>query len=392
MSAALERLGPIHNSHLTAIRRCKRKFAYAFIEGIQPKLPGLPLARGIWLHYCLEAQFLRWGIDAGTILHVPESINVDGVGEVFIVTYHPEDGPYLEIRYDKGSSSFPLSAAGMLRLLTEKVWSRLFDQEKEKYTEDGYGLPEACTRILTEYFYYWKDKPQPEVLLVEIDWSREYEGVTFEGRTDYVVRRPDKGNLIVCGDWKSTKNQPPPFFKFMESQLNLYPWGVAPKLEELGVPVKGIEGMVAEFDYLSTKLPTKPSINKDGSMSKRKINTTYLTLVNFIKENDLKWKASDIEAFLAKNEREFFMRDTFPRNKKVVKALLDENVSDCKTMGEVLEDPSRVTRTVSRNCNWDCDFQELCQGELYQLDMSRVRKTQYEARSNSHAGIVEKDD
>ena len=383
-------LGPIHNSHLTAFRRCKRKFHYAFIEGIQPKQPALPLARGIWLHYCLEAQFLKWGLEDETLLQVPESINVDGIGPVSV----DRDNRNLVVYFDEDNwYTYPLSAKGMLRVLTEHVWSRLLEGEKEKYTEDGHNLPEACKRILTEYFYYWKNEFENrdfEILLVEVEWKRSFNSHEREGRIDYVLR--NKRGQIVVGDWKSTKSEPHPEYKFMESQLHLYAWGVQPLLQELGVPKEELKHTIVEFDYLSTKLPTTPSLNQDGSMSKRKINTTYLTLVNFLKEKNLKWSKKEVNEFLEKTEKAFFDRKTLPRSKAVIDSLLAEDSEDIEGISRLAQGSAQPTRSVSIRCAWDCDFMDLCKGELYNQDMRYIRKTEYEPRNNSHAGVVAKDD
>jgi hypothetical protein len=391
MTHVNELIGPVHNSHLTAIRRCKNKFKYAYIEGIQPRMPALPLARGIWIHYCLEAQFTRWGLEDGTLLIPHGIIQVDGVGAVVI---DPSSMEMLvpDEEAEEGIAEYPLSASGMLQLLTEQVWSHLFPEEHEKYTEDNHTLPEAVERILTEYFYFYREQFTNrtfKILLVEVAWKRAYKGQEFEGRADYVIQM-DSG-LIVCGDWKSTKREPHAEYKFMESQLHLYPWGIAPMLEELGVDREHIEMMAVEFDYLSTKLPTTPSQNKDGSISKRKINTTYLTLGNALREYGLKWSEEQIEEFLARNEKEFFIRKRLPRGRKVIRTLLDENLSDSEDIVRLVEG-GVASRTVTHNCSWDCDFMELCKGELYGQNMSKVRKTQYEPRTNSHAGVVEKDD
>ena len=387
MVKTLADLGPLHNSHFTAIRRCKQKFKYAFVEGIQPKQPALPLARGIWIHYMEQAQFLKWGIEDKSLLEVPDTINVDGVGEVTVAAYAPAK-PSLIV----GDTTYPLSAKGMLQLLTEQVWSRLFDEEKEKYTEDGHTLPEACERILTEYFYYWRSyftDRDFKVLLVEAAWSREYEGTVREGRIDYVLE--NKRGQIVVGDWKSTKKQPHPEYKFMESQLHLYAWGIVPLLEELKVDKKKLKNIVVEFDYLSTKLPTIPSRNQDGSVSKRKINTTRLTLINFLNENKLKWSDEQVEEYLDRTERVFFERKLLPRNQKVTETLLNQDLADTKDILSVVTSPETASRTVTLNCDWDCDFIELCKNELYGNDVRHIRNSQFEARSNSHAGVVEKD-
>lgn len=394
MAAINNYIGAVHNSHLVAYRRCKKKYSYAYIENIQPKVPALPLARGIWIHYCLEAQFLKWGIEDGTLLQTPESIRVDGIGEVLI-----QRDSLMPIDLEE-NVTYPLSAAGMLSLLTEHVWNRLFDAEHEKYTEDGHTLPEAVKRILEEYFYNYRNQFKArdfDILLVECDWKRAYQGVEFEGRLDYIIRMHDTG-LIVCGDWKSTKQEPHAEYKFMESQLNLYPWGVAPYLVECGIPKEDVNNMAVEFDYLSTKLPTTPKQNKDGTLSKAKINTTYLTLTRALKDYGKKWSDDQIEDYLANNTREFFQRKRLPRNKKVVKTLLEENIYDADKMGDMHGDivnrnlPQAATRSQSLKCSWDCDFLDLCKGELYGQDVRYLRKTQYEARKNTETGVEEKDD
>ncbi len=178
----------------------------------------------------------------------------------------------------------------------------------------------------------------------------------------------------------------------MESQLHLYVWGIAQMLVELGLDKKEVEAMAVEFDYLSTKLPTKPQQNKDGSISKRKINTTYLTLINTLKEYGLKWKREDVDAFLARNEKVFFDKKKMPRNLKVVRTLLDENLADTEEIIRIVEDPSKVTRTVTLKCEYDCDFLALCMAELYGQNTKTLRLKEYEPRSNSHAGVVDKDE
>lgn len=389
MAALSELLGPVHNSHLVAARRCEKKFEYSYIRNIQAKRPSLPLARGIWIHYCLEAQYLRWGLEDKTLLTFNNSINIDGVGKVLI----DEDSKTLVVEDENETFTYPLTASGMLELLTAHVWGRLFPQEHEKYTENGYTLPQAVEKILTEYFYFYRDEfinREFKVLLVEADWRRSYKDIEFEGRIDTVIE--DKSGLIVCRDWKSTKQEPSAEYKFMESQLHLYPWGVAPQLVEAGIPSDAVENMAVEFDYLSTVLPTKPSQNKNGALSVKKINTTYLTLMEALKEYGLKWSKTDIESFLDKNEKTFFSRKRMPRNKRVVKNLLEENVSDARELERLLIGEKTPTRTVNKNCAWDCDFLPLCKADLYGQDVRNIMLKEFEARTNTHSGTEVEDE
>lgn len=383
----IEKLGPIHNTHLNTIRHCERKFKYSFIDGIQIKQPSLPLARGSWLHYCLGAQFLRWGIEDKTLLDIPDSMHVDDLGNILI---DPKKLKLVILIEDEDTRFYDLSASGMLDLLIDEIYSRLFDAEKEKYVEEGVELPVAVEKILTEYFYNYRDKfkksNRPEILLVEHSWSREYKGVPFEGRLDYLIR---DGNLLVCGDWKSTASTPHAEFKFMESQLHLYPWGLAPYLLEQGLEKKYVDNMAIEFDYLITKLPTVPSQNQDGTISKRKINTTYLTLVSALKDYEMKWSKERIERYLEDNGMDFFENKRLPRNKKVTQTILDEALLSAEVMDTLIQHPDRAIRSVDRSCSFKCEFLDLCKGELYGQNVSPLLKKNYEKRvTTHHAGAV----
>lgn len=388
-------VGPVHNSHLGAIKQCEQKFHYSFNEQIEAKHPSLPLSRGIWLHYMLEAQHLRWGWEAGTLLDgLPESMRFDDLGECPII-YDEHDKssvfvvvPELEEDKDAGvaareESAYPLSAKGVLELLTDHVWGRLLQGEHDRYTEDDHTLPEACRRLLREYFYHYGSWPLPEgakILGVEVEWQREHNDVVFEGKIDLIY---ESDGLIVVRDWKTTKSPPDNEFKFMDTQLNLYPWGITPWLIEHGIDPKRATHSAVEYDYLVTKLPTTPSLNKDGTVSKRKIATSKLTVMDFVKANNLKWRKSDLEHYLDNytTGAVFFEQRLTPRNQRVIHRLLDEDVATANRMLPILTDERVPIRTVGRHCTFMCDFLPLCKGELFGDDVRYIRKTQYQPRN-----------
>lgn len=400
-----ELIGPVHNSHLSAIKQCEQKFDYSFNQQIEAKHPSLPLSRGIWLHYMLEAQHLRWGWEADTLLGgLPEFLKFDDIGECPII-YDEHDKsstfvvvPELKEDRDKGIAArkeavYPLSAKGVLDLLTEQVWSRLLPGEHDRYTEDDHTLPEACRRLLREYFYHYNKWPLPEgakILGVEVNWQREHNGVEFEGKADLVY---ETNGLVVVRDWKTTKSAPDNEFKFMDSQLNLYPWGLTPWLMEQGYDVKKATHSAVEYDYIMTKLPTTPSLNKDGSVSKRKIATTRLTVMDFVKREGLMWKTQHLDHYLDNytTGTQFFEQRLVPRNQRVIHRLLEENIATAERMLPILKSERVAIRTVGKHCTFMCDFLPLCKGELYGDDVRYIRKTEYQPR-NYLAHDREKDD
>lgn len=365
-------LAPVHNSQINCARRCLRQYRYAYVERLEPKRVSLPLARGQWLHYGLAAEHIRRGHEKGSLLTVP-ILEIDDVGMVYP---EPEKGGItVPFDDDRQAHTYELSWQGMIELLTQEVWMRLFPEEQEDYFENGYYLPEASRKILRSYFHWWKKTlEEEEPLLVEQSWQRQHDsGYTFEGRIDLLLR-DRKGNLVLR-DWKSTKSAPKSSWKLMESQLHIYPWGIDSILRQHSL------GKIAyiEFDYLLTKPPTKPKQNQDGSLSKAKIDTDALTYLEALKEYGIeitpehKKKLKEL-----KEDNTFFQRHPSPRSNKVTKQILDEALQTATVMKQIHERPDAgQVRTVRQSCDWDCSYQDLCQGELWGNDVSTIRKREY---------------
>lgn len=366
-------LAPIHNSQINCARRCLRQYRYAYVERLEPKRVSLPLARGQWLHYGLAAEHIRLGHEKGSLLMVP-ALEIDDVGMV----YPRVDDGTMEVpkTEDRAARTYDLSWQGMVDLLTTEVWMRLFPEEQEDYFENGYYLPNAVRKILRSYFYWWRDVlAEEEPLLIEQPWQRQHaSGHTFEGRIDLLLR-DRKGNLVLR-DWKSTKSAPKSSWKLMESQLHIYPWGIDSilKWHELG------EVAYIEFDYLLTKPPTKPKQNQDGSLSKAKIETDALTYLEALREYGIeitpehKKKLKEL-----KEDNPFFQRHPSPRSKKVTNQILDEALQTAEVMKQIHErPPAGAVRTVRQSCDWDCSYQDLCMGELWDNDVSTIRKREFQ--------------
>lgn len=372
-------LEPVHNSQLTAARRCLRQYRYAYLERLEPLRPRLPLTRGIWIHYCLQAESLRSGLEKGSLLEVPTSFEIEDVGTVQIdLGVNEDDDPQLTVLDGDGVeiSHYDLSWEGMLELLTAHVWMRLFPEEQEDYYEAGMYLPEAVRRILRGYHYHWrKQLDGEEPLLVEASWQRTHEesGFVFEGRIDLLVR--NERGLVVLRDWKSTSRAPSGSWKLRESQLHIYPWGIAPKLQALGID--RIDKI--EFDWILTKPPTKPQQNKDGSLSKRQIDTDAITYYEALKEYGIEITAEHKRKIkeLLKQDK-FLFRDDAPRSKKVTDQILDEAVKTSWIIQQIHDRPELgEVRSARQSCEWDCDFTDLCLGELYGQDTSPIRKKSF---------------
>lgn len=375
----------VHHSSLAALKRCPQKFKYAYADKLERKREALPLRRGLWLHSMRQADSLRRGFEAGTLLRAPEEIDVPGVGKPVLVKAYSGT-----LMLTDSKNEYPLTWKGMLGLLVDETYAWMPDEAKAEYAEDGVELPDACRLIMRGYQHYWrKELAAEKVLLVEEKWERlDTSGaapVEYAGRIDLILLDA-KGRLTIR-DWKTTKSLPDEGYRLRERQRVLYGWGAGPLLSELLPPGEAASPRL-ELDYLITRNPPRPKINKDGSLSKtftleskRPVNTTTVAFVDALREAGMDPK--DHLDYLRSphgDGRSFFVRKDMPLNGKVVNATLLENAQVAQLGEQILAHPSLAYRVEDRSCRWTCDFGDLCLGDLYGQDTSTIRKRDYQIR------------
>ena len=394
----MSRAGAFHYSELNAVRRCPQKHKYAYVEGLKSKAEALNLKRGLWLHSMLQADALKRGLEHGSLLEVPEVIDVAGIDGP--VTVNPDLGSLEGLVTSE--ASYPLSWKGMLQLLTEHSDYALLPEDviEERYTVGGQDLPTACRNIMRGYLWQYRDVlPKRKPLLVEATWARTLEGevpVDMEGRAD-LVEINEKG-MVCLVDWKSTKGMPGQEFKLMESQRYIYLWGLEPVLAEHGLKVQ----MLA-FDYLITSTPTKPKQNLPkkpkqptkanpepeqptpnelkGELSAAKIKTTPLVYFEALKEYGLELTDHHREVInQLETDSDFYRRVDMPVNKKALRTVLHETASAARVADLFRQHPEAVYRNVDRSCDYMCDFQQLCNAELHGQDAETIKAHYYEPR------------
>lgn len=129
---------------------------------------------------------------------------------------------------------------------------------------------------------------------------------------------------------------------------------------------KNIEGTC--WDYIRTKAPSRPEINKDGSLSKRKIDTLPNVIRDVLKghryehiRNSEAYKSLVDAARL--NMPTYFQRVYTPVKKQLTKYVWDEFISTAREMRDYMETPREPVMTIGRHCSW-CQFEPLCRAKL----------------------------
>jgi len=310
-------------SEIMTRRRCPMQHYYAYKLKLEKKVPGLPLTLGSLGHRLLEAKYR------------------DG-------DWRPELEKYVE-----------------------EEWGKMFEEQQAEYGD----LPGEAERLMRGYDYFWKnDKWKP--LGTEVSFLvRLTEKIGIAGVIDLIVE--DTNGKIWVVDHKFVKSIPEDDYLLMELQTTLYYFATVLKYG------KGkVAGVI--LNYIRTKAPTIPKINKDGTLSKAKVDTDIPTLMQVIKENNL--NQDDYKELIERAEvtsRQFYVRKRLDRPINLLKIALKEaaaTVIDCYS-----ERP--LTRTIIKQCSWDCDYLPICFAELQGHDTKFLIKQQYKIKEGKNQEV-----
>lgn len=310
-----------NQSRLKTFDRCPKQYEYKYVELLEPKKKSRPLFLGSWVHAALETHYKQGDWKIGHQQYVNE-------------------------------------------------WNKLFEEErialqtKGKSKKPGPPFPQVVESIMRSYLWYYREedwKPAFVETVLEVPTPLKINGkiFIFKGRLDLVVQ--DEEGLYWLVDHKTASQIPQPTaFHAMDPQLMLYPWAAQ---IQMGIQISGVI-----YNYVKSKGPSVPKLNKDGSISKKKIVTDYPTLLRFLKKND--FDPADFKPLLSQLYRksEFLRRYKLPRETHVTKEVLLDTLSKVKRIDET----KRFTRTITRDCV-KCPYADLCRAELNGFDTGGMR-------------------
>ena len=318
--------GQIHVSHseLKTYSRCPKQHEYKYIDRLVPVRRARPLYLGSWLHAALQT--------------------------------HYQEGDW-RIGHE----------------IYKKEWDGLFEEERLALRKKGRALspplPEVVDRIIRSYKWYyrsdgWTVKVAEQKFSVPTPLWINGRQVWIDGIVDLVVQ--DEEGLWWAIDHKSASMIPDATsFHAMDPQLVLYPWALK---QQFGWDIAGVI-----YNYVKSRPPGIPQINKNGSLSRRKIVTDYPTAFRFLRDNG--YDPNDFSELLRPLQRRspFLRRYRLPRSDFVTREVL----SDALAITKRIHEERRRYRFVTRECSTMCSYHDLCRAELNGLDTENMRKTQF---------------
>jgi PD-(D/E)XK nuclease superfamily len=312
------------HSMLTTFRRCPRMAMYKFHDCLRPKSLQRPLKMGKWFHSLLEAHYKR------------------------------------------------------------KDWQeehqRLIQEHEEMFFEDELGdVATSCDRLMRSYLWYYQLEPRYDFKVIEAETRYETEwpdGSIYQCIIDLLVEF--NGDLWLM-DHKLRSQLPNHLQRLLDSQSLLQQWC----LRRNGIKIRGFI-----WNYVRMKPPAIPRLLKNKTLSKRKIETDYVTLRRAIRNygiDDTPYLA-DLQRLKAlywrpgkEQHSPFFCRESMEKDDDTIKRMATEMYQTRKRMTRYpFHNRDAVERVVDRSCTYHCSFPSLCSAELFGGNADQVRRLQYQ--------------
>lgn len=351
-------------SSLTLHRRCPQAWKYRYIDGLRRRRSEITPALdfGSWFHAARALDRIAKGRAEGTLKAVPDEIHTTDTGPSFPPNSSPAD--VLEAAVD--------------------YWERLGETAREAWLDWlGQALPDRLEHAYVEWRERWaQDSENEAVLAVEQRWERSVPGtgVVLWGYADEVYQDRKRG-IVVVRDCKTsgTLGQVTSLDEMMDSQVQLYAWGLGPTCDEWGVP----RPRAVAFDRVRSKAPKTPKLTKAGKLSSSVKDydlTTYLEWVgdNGIPYEGMKKDGSAAGVYTAEEaeiERlgspqvvsQWFSRRLTPVSPHLVRSHLQAAADTCSDIS-LTRKRAAARGEASRNfgkaaCQF-CEFADLCRAQM----------------------------
>lgn len=382
-------------SRISTHRTCPQRFNYQYIRGLQQDRTQehpVELLFGNWWHAVRAVDSIVRGVKAGSLRYLPERL---GTAE------GPADNPHvwaIELPALEALVEDTQQGGTMLEDLPRKAWATLrrwenslTDDQKDAWLERVGELPYDRLRYVNARWEeaHAKETATEQPLAVELPWTRALPSLAgvdplaeVHGFVDEVYLDTVR-NIVVVRDHKSNKSleNRSTVDEMMDSQLQMYAWGVSPWLTEQGLS----SPKAVAYDRVRMTAPKAPKITLTGTLSKSVTDYDLHTYLEFCKGEDgngvpfegRKKDGSQAGIYTAESAvvenlqappavAKWLIRQKTPLNRNIVVSHLRSAVDsslDIRRTRERVEASQEAGRNLSSSCKW-CPFAQLCRAEM----------------------------
>lgn len=265
----------------------------------------------------------------------------------------------------------------------EKAQQKMLQELDNNYdTElEMEDMEDKLRTISNNYFEkYTSDFLGMEIIGTEIQFSIPLsEKTNFTGTIDLIFK--DSVGNVWFMDHKTT-NSLEKYEKnaILDRQINRYWWAIEQIAQGNGkitnyddIKLEKPHGFI--YNIIYKDYPVEPKILKSGGLSKDKNQkTTYEMYIQAIKDNNLPMSEYiDVLRHLSSQGDRYFSRVTVHRNQNEIEATM----FDVKNIVVDMES-AKVYRNITTDCQWDCQYKDLCLAEIDGSDGQWLKDELYE--------------
>jgi hypothetical protein len=304
-------------SEVSDYLRCRKKWAWRWIDGYRPKKQNGKLFFGQLMHTYLETLYK---------------------------TGFTMDATNAAIKF------FDENSTGQEQTELDEIWNMFY-------------------HVSTGYEDKWLENDSEwEILEVEYEFTIPLdENIEYNGTIDLIFRDKKTGKVWFMDHKTTTSLDLYEGNARMDRQISRYWWA----LKKLGFDVGGFI-----YNIILKDFPVPPNVLKKGNLSVAKNqNTTYELYKQAIHDNGL--NIEDYKEhlnYLEMYPREYFRRVVVTRNEQELASAMYEFYYQALEAQEVKEQyinrdslpagATKVYRNITRDCSWDCPFKDVCKAEL----------------------------
>lgn len=274
-----------HYSSIQLHRKCPQAWYFRYGLGLnKPEEGPAPYMHfGSWFGAMRAAESLSRGRRMGSLIQEPrrwKPVGRDEGPEFDMRTVEPKDVLAAAVAWWKERSDDEETVEAWHKALGQDLPNRLkgaFIRWRDEWAEEIKN-----ERPLAVELFWKRNLPRPQI---DASWdpvAADLPELNLIGFIDELYEDRERG-IIVVRDIKTTSRMPTmsSLDDMLDSQLQLYAWGVTPKLQELGIlPPRAIS-----YDRALSTKPPLPKLNLNGTLSS--------TVKLFDKRTYQEWASTD---------------------------------------------------------------------------------------------------